>query len=144
MAGGSGVVVVVVAVMGGGCGCLSALLGSGAATVLLTLVMMIYDRSSPGQPRLNSTEPPEPILDRSNGRPGSRFLGLAVLLDEMQTNLFLSYLGLFCPQMARRCLSGASSEISRPGLTPRIRIDGGDGGIEGDPGEMMRSYSVCM
>lgn len=124
---GSGVVVVVVAVMGGGCGCLSALLGSGAATVLLTLVMMIYDRSSPAQPRLNSTGIPEPILDRSNGRPGSCFLGLAVLLDEMQTNLFLSYLGLFCPRMARRCLSGASSKVSRPGLTPRIRIDGGDG-----------------
>lgn len=53
--GGSGVVVVV-AVVGGGCGCLSALLGSGAATALLTLVMMIYDRFSPGQPRLNSTE----------------------------------------------------------------------------------------
>lgn len=62
--GGSGVVVVVVvvvAVVGGGCGCLSALLGSGAATALLTLVMMIYDRFSPGQPRLNSTEPREPI-----------------------------------------------------------------------------------
>lgn len=73
--GGSGVVVVVVAVEGGGCGCLSALLGSGAATALLTLVMMIYDRFSPGQPRLNSTEPPEPILDRSNRRRPDAFWG---------------------------------------------------------------------
>lgn len=59
--GGLEVVVAAVVVVGGGCGCLSAPLGSGAATALLTLEMMIYDRSSPGQPRLNSTEPPEPI-----------------------------------------------------------------------------------
>lgn len=98
---------VVVVVVGGGCGCLSALLGSGAATALLTLEMMIYDRSSPGQPRLNSTEHPELILDRSNGRPGLLEAGCLVGRDTDRSPFVP-----FCPPDGRRCFGGASSEVS--------------------------------
>lgn len=51
------------------------------------------------------------------------YWGLAVLLDEIQADLFLS---LFVPQMA--VVAAAEPPLkSRAGLTPRIRIDGGEG-----------------
>lgn len=138
--GGSEVVVAVVVVVGGGCGCLSALLGSGAATALLTLEMMIYDRSSPGQPRLNSTERPEPILDRSNGRPGLSGVGCLVERDTDRPPFVP-----FCPPDGRPWSDGASSEVSSValGLLPELELMVAMA-IGGDPSEMIRSYTVSM
>lgn len=105
----------------GGCGCLSPLLGSGAATALLTLEMMIYDRSSPAQPRLNSTERPEPVLDRSNGRPDLSCLGVGCLVGrDADRSLFVP----FCPQMAA-VVSAEPLLKSRPGaysLLPELEL----------------------